>query len=228
MKKSVLFDAGGTLFDPFPSVGAVYARFANKYGMNVTPEEVQQSFALEYKTRVGIKSLISYGDESRERLWWNGYVSSVMKRITELKQFDLFFNELYDFFATADAWELYPEAVPVLQKLVGQKLTLGIISNWDSRLYAICKNLQIDQYFSFILISAVFGYSKPSPEIFLKALELAKVTAEQTLYVGDSLIFDAEGARNSGMDFLIIDRENKDIGEDVRTISSLVQIFDYL
>ena len=49
---------------------------------------------------------------------------------------------------------------------------MGIISNWDSRLFSLCKDLGLDAYMDFILASAVFGASKPSPKIFEEAASL--------------------------------------------------------
>ncbi|MCK5738201.1 HAD family hydrolase [bacterium] len=41
---------------------------------------------------------------------------------------------------------------------------------------------------------------KPTPKIFKKTLELFAVSADQTLFVGDSYRYDVAGSQRVGMD----------------------------
>ena len=50
---------------------------------------------------------------------------------------------------------------------------------------------------------------KPSPSIFLAALELLGVEPEAAVMVGDSPLDDVEGARALGMRAYLIDREGR-------------------
>ena len=56
----------------------------------------------------------------------------------------------------------------------------------------------------FIIDSHRIGAEKPDPAIFRAALEPLCAKAETTLFVGDSLRRDREGARRIGMGFLWI------------------------
>ena len=61
----------------------------------------------------------------------------------------------------------------------------GQISDWGSDLVGILGDLGLTQYFSFVVVSAVVGRAKPSPDIFRYALDRAGVEAEEAAYVGD-------------------------------------------
>lgn len=230
--KGVFFDAAGTLFTAYPSVGAIYSRIARKYGMELPIDLTEQYFAEQYNLRNGIGSLVGRSDERTEFLWWKELVYSVVKKITAPRDFDTYFDELFKYFTYAEAWKLYPDTLGVLTQLREMGLVLGIISNWDSRLLKVCRNLGIDSYFGFILISAIEGFAKPSPKIFLRALEIAKLNPEEALHVGDSVENDYLGATAVGMPALIVDRK-QELREDmncqgVRVVGSLAEINKYL
>ena len=52
-------------------------------------------------------------------------------------------DRLRDFFATPEAWRVYPDAIPVLRALRSDGVRLGIVSNWDSRLPGVLEMLEL-------------------------------------------------------------------------------------
>ncbi len=207
--KVILFDAGGTLFRPFPSVGHYYSNVAGKHGCKVGAEEVEAAFRRVWSEHDGIGDLRSHSDEKIEKEFWRKIVRAVFKDFKGLKAFDPFFDELHDLFAEPGVWKLYPEVEEVLRSLQDQKFMLGMVSNWDSRLLKLCKGLGLDRYFDFKVISAVFGAAKPNPKIFEEALRKANVQASAAVHVGDSLEDDVRGAHLAGIRAIWIDRSNR-------------------
>ena len=205
----ILLDAGGTLFHPFPSVGYYYSTVAARYGCNVSEQEIEKSFRRVWSRHDKIGDLRSHSDEKIEKEFWREIVSAVFKDFQGLKAFDPFFDELHDLFAEPRVWKLYPEVEEVLRALKKQEFTLGMVSNWDSRLLKLCQGLGIDRYFDFKVISAVFGAAKPDPKIFQEALEKANVPASVTIHVGDSLEDDVRGAHLAGIKALWLDRSDR-------------------
>ena len=55
------------------------------------------------------------------------------------------------------------------------------------------------QHFDVIVASAEIGYAKPDKQIFIKAFELAKCTAEESVMIGDRLDNDIIPAKALGM-----------------------------
>lgn len=85
-------------------------------------------------------------------------------------------------------------------------LKLGIISNSDGTVEEQLRRTEICQVGEglgvpvlAIIDSGVVGVSKPAVEIFHHALEPLGVTADQALYVGDTVRYDVRGARAAGL-----------------------------
>jgi putative hydrolase of the HAD superfamily len=113
--------------------------------------------------------------------------------------FETFFEELYSLFAEPAVWRVYPDVLEVLQGLQARGVTLGVLSNWDTRLEPLLEGLGLMSYFKHIVLSAVIGWEKPHPRIFASALELAGVPAAEVLHVGDNYQQDVIGARQAGI-----------------------------
>ena len=205
--KAVFFDAGGTLLHPFPSVGEIYHRVASRYGYKTDADRLQKKFSEVWTKRDGLGHLSSHHNEKIEKEWWRSLVQEVFSE-TEgpFRDFEIFFEELYDAFANPEAWRLYPGVLEVLAELKKRGKRLAIVSNWDSRLFKLCEGLGLEDYFEFVLASAVFGASKPSPKIFMEALRRAKVSAAEAVHVGDSLEDEVKGALAAGICPILIDR----------------------
>ncbi len=227
-KKAVFFDAAGTLFYPFPSVGEIYADFARKYGMTVKALDVGKAFKCEFEHREGLRSLEDSGGEEQEKAWWRELVISVISQISPLRDFEAFFEELYSYFATEKAWRFYPDTLITLHRLKSKNVIMGVISNWDSRLYSVCSSMGLNDFFSFILPSSSVGFAKPSQKIFQMALKCAGVNAFEALHVGDNLENDYAGGLAAGIDALLIDREgNTEHDASVSVIRSLTEIISF-
>ncbi len=139
--KVIFFDAGGTLFRPYPSVGEIYARVALQHGVRVDPAQVEKTFHAQWHKRDGTASLSALTSEKIEREWWYALVRDVFGNLGEFDHFDAFFHELYDLFARAECWRLFEDTLPVLEELKRRRYRLGIISNWDHRLFSIVEQL---------------------------------------------------------------------------------------
>ncbi len=207
--KAVFFDAGGTLLHPYPSVGEVYAEVSSRYGCKAGAAQLEHLFRQHWLKRDGLADMASHNNEKIERTWWKNLVREVFEEAGGVNDFDAFFNELYDLFARPEVWRLYPDVKEILAHLKKQGKKIGIISNWDSRLFKICEGMGIHGNFDFILASAVFGASKPSPKIFEEALRLAGVKPQEAVHIGDSFEDDIHGAKGAGIEAILIDRHPK-------------------
>src|SRR5438270_752711 len=78
----IFFDAGGTLFRPYPSVGEVYARTALRHGVVVSPETVEKEFHLHWHKRSGLSSVTGQSSEKSEREWWYALVRDVFGNLS--------------------------------------------------------------------------------------------------------------------------------------------------
>lgn len=92
---------------------------------------------------------------------------------------------------------------PILEALKA-RYRLGIVSNFYGNLEAVCRSAAIAPLFGVMVDSQCVGAEKPDPAIFRVALETLRATPETTVFVGDSLRRDREGARRMGMRFIWI------------------------
>jgi len=218
--RAVFFDAGGTLFRPYPSVGEVYSEVAGRHGLCTDSAAVEESFHELWVARDGLASLSTRSGEKEEKSWWRELVREVFSKFGRVADFEVFFDELYDRFASPQTWRLFPDSLPALQALRRRGKILGIVSNWDSRLFGICEGLGLRQYLDFVLASAVVGAAKPHPMIFQEALRHARVGPSEAVHVGDSLEDDVLGAQRSGIHAVFIDRKGNRASQ-APTISAL-------
>ena len=204
--KAVFFDAGGTLLYPFPSVGIIYRDVAARYGCQAEAEHLEFLFRQAWLKRDGMTALVSHSSEKKEKDWWHSLVHEVFTQVGEVRDFEAFFNELYEIFGRPEVWRLYPGTLEVLEALNKKGKKVGIVSNWDSRLFQLCKGLKLEDHVDFILASAVFGAAKPNMKIFQAALAKAGVKPHEAVHVGDSVEDDISGARAAGLEALLINR----------------------
>jgi len=96
--------------------------------------------------------------------------------------------------------ELRPCVKKLLNKVsMGYKLGLASNFTYAPVIYAGLRNLGINQFFNTVLVSEDVGWRKPHKKIFEEALRRLGVTAEETVYVGDSPTEDINGAKAVGM-----------------------------
>jgi putative hydrolase of the HAD superfamily len=89
--------------------------------------------------------------------------------------------------------------------------------------------LGIADLVDFTVTSAEVGSEKPQPPIFLKALSRAGVEPGEAIHVGDQYQNDVVGARNVGINPVLLDRENVYSGiKDCPRILKLTEIDVYI
>jgi putative hydrolase of the HAD superfamily len=207
--RAIFFDAAGTLFDAREPIGRTYARLARDFGLDVPEDSVAASFRRAFGAAPGLAfGLGLRPDEVRrlERGWWRQRVSETFAPLGEFSNFDAYFDALFAYFANPDHWIVDLEAAPLLQRLKNDGLKLGVISNFDFRLYRILDGLDLTRFFDSVTISSEAGYAKPRREVYDAALARAGVTADETMHIGDSEHLDFAPAAALGMLAVLIDR----------------------
>ncbi len=102
--------------------------------------------------------------------------------------------------------------------------SLGIVSNFDSRLFNVLRGLGIADHFDTVTISSLAHAAKPSPKIFELALEKHAVDAADAMHVGDSITDDVEGARKAGITAVLLARDGKQPPPGIAAIRALDEL----
>lgn len=204
-KPQVIFlDAVGTIFGVKYSVGEAYAKIASKYGVKKNALEIDSCFYRAFKS----SSPLAFSLEDKEKItslefaWWKKIAIDTFTYadgLTQFTDFDGFFQELYQYFRTAEPWYIYEDVIPCLDTWQKEGIELAIISNFDTRIYDVLENLNLTSYFQTITISSLTGVAKPNPQIFLKALEKHNCHPNNAWYIGDSIKEDYWGSKSVGM-----------------------------
>ena len=204
--QAVTFDVGNTLITTWPSVGHVYADIAARHGcVGVTPEIFEERFRAVWPGRLHL---------AETRAGWEQVVDEVFEGFVDIPPSRTFFSELYDRFAQAEAWRIYDDVLPTLDRLAAQGMRLAVISNWDERLRDLLRRLTLDVRFESIVVSSEIGHAKPRPEIFAEASARLGLPAHRILHIGDNAEADLRGARDAGFQALQILRSAPESGPD--------------
>lgn len=212
-KPQVIFlDAVGTLFGVRDSVGTIYSAIAQEFGVEIEPLVLDQAF---YSSFQAVQTSLAFPDtplieiHELEYQWWQAIAHQTFETAGVLAQFtdfDEFFKRLYAYFALAEAWAIYPDIPPTLEKWRREGIEMGIISNFDTRLHGVLETLGLRKYFKTITLSSITGYAKPNPKIFASALRKHHCAPNKAWYVGDSIEHDYRGAKAAGLQAFLIKR----------------------
>jgi putative hydrolase of the HAD superfamily len=203
----VFFDAVGTLFGVEHSVGRQYAKVAARHGVVAVAADLDLAFYAAFK-QAGSPAFPNAEPHQIPQLeydWWKEITRSSFATIT-FADFDTFFADLFAYFASAEPWFLYPETIETLKFFNQINIPIGIVSNFDSRLYSVLRSLSLDQYFQSVTISTEVGSAKPDGKIFTIALAKQGCEASQAWHVGDSRKEDYEAATAMGLRGILVDR----------------------
>jgi putative hydrolase of the HAD superfamily len=189
--QAITFDVGGTLIEPWPSVGHVYAQVAAEQGINArTPEELNARFLSAWK---------ALGGRAESSADWLAVVSKVFAGVDEVRDMQALFEALYERFTQPEVWHVFADVLPALDQLRSQGVRLAILSNWDDRLRPLLRRLGLAAYFEVMTISCEAGCRKPDTRIFQQAAAALQLSPGDLLHVGDSWELDVQGARCAGL-----------------------------
>ena len=181
MKKLVIFDLDGTLLNTIADLAHSTNHALNKLGYP-THEIEKYNFMVGNGIDKLFERALPEGEKSKEN------VLRVRKE----------FVPYYDVH-NADDSRPYPGIPELLSYLQDAGFQIAVASNK----YQAATQKLIGHYFPEIHFTAVFGQRegikvKPDPTVVFDILEIAKVTKEEVLYVGDSGV-DMQTAANAGV-----------------------------
>jgi putative hydrolase of the HAD superfamily len=199
--KAITFDAGGTLLDPWPSVGEIYANVAAEVGFpGLSADKLNSQFATAWKR----KKNFDYSEAA-----WCHLVNACFSGLLPCPISPKLFEALYEQFAQPHVWRVYDDVRLTLETLRQRGVRLGVISNWDLRLGPLLERLELSRYLDCLVLSVNVGATKPSPRIFQYTSEALNLAPRAILHVGDSVEEDVRGAESAGMRALLLDRKEE-------------------
>jgi HAD superfamily hydrolase (TIGR01549 family) len=231
MIKAVFFDFYNTLASYYPRREDVYIKACHDLGIAVEAKALFNSLSIAdifYRNENARSPLAQKSPEEQVKFYVE-YITRIIGGAGAQINPDQALKILATIREYKWEFKAYDDAVPTLETLHKRGLILGLISNVAQDMESTYEKLGYQPYLSFKVTSAEVGFDKPRPEIFLAALDKAKVKPEESLYVGDQYQIDIVGARGVGIKPLLIDRNDyfPEI-KDCPRIHSLRQITDYI
>jgi putative hydrolase of the HAD superfamily len=201
--RAVLFDVDFTLCRPGPELSAErYARIAARHGVTLDVaryDDAREAAALNLKR---------HPELLHDDTIWHRFTEEIFLGMSGPEEIaSVCATEIEQGWEVSENFELFEDALPVLDELRAARLRIGLVSNGirDLGEFVAHHRLDVDA----IVDSRTHGRVKPHPTIFQAALERLEVEAADTVMVGDSLEEDVEGARALGMRAILIDREER-------------------
>jgi HAD superfamily hydrolase (TIGR01549 family) len=201
--RAVLFDVDFTLCRPGPELSAErYARIASRHGVTLDPALYEQA------REAAVLNLKRHPELLHDDSIWHRFTEDIFTGMGGPDEIAAeCATEIERGWEVSENFELYEDALPVLEELRKAGLSIGLVSNGirDLTEFVAHHRLDVDA----IVDSRSHGRVKPHPTIFEAALELLGAGAADTVMVGDSLEEDIEGARALGMRAILVDREER-------------------
>jgi len=109
-----------------------------------------------------------------------------------------------------ERFQLFPDSLPVLEEMKKSGYPLGVVSD-AQKVFWLNEGeiLGIRQFFKFIILSTHFGFRKPDPRLFRIACAMLNTPPEEAVYIGNDLETDVKGAKQIGMQAILLDRKTE-------------------
>jgi 2-haloacid dehalogenase len=229
-KKFLYTDVGDTLIKLRYSVSEMYAGVLEEHGVikEVKNDEIQKHFKLawrEQSSNLPEDYVDRYSAHPEGHTgWWRNLIDSFLFRLAGTKiNSDSIYEKIFAKFDDPNNWVVDPTFYDLLEFLKENQIGIGIISNWDLRLRALLTNMNLIQYFEHVIVSAEFGYEKPSSKIFEEAMRLTGINPENHFYVGDKLEYDYYPPEKMGWTSFWISKEDREGVKRVECLGDLMK-----
>lgn len=209
--KVVSFDAFNTLFAPRRPVLQLYSEIAQRHGLTVPQEHLEQNFPVVFKQMM-LKHP-NYGKNSLKYInWWATVISNTYHPHETPKEF---VEECIACFSTDEVYGAFEDARGILQKLHSNPEFVTVVaSNGDPRIPQVLKSLDLLKYFQKTYISYEMNVSKPDRAFYDHIIDDLRgpftpkdVMLQNSWHVGDELQKDLNGAVNAGWNGVLVDRD---------------------
>ena len=210
--ETILFDLDGTLRHNIPSMDDTAFRIVFDLGAVDDPEV--QTLGTRWAHYYWAQSDELAQDMARfggpEGEFWTNYSYRYLRSLNVAEELAVelspnIFKQMESEYDSEN--HVYPCVPETLDALREAGFTLGLVSNRSKPCQEECEELGLAGHFDFMYVAGEVDAWKPNPRIFDRALELSGSLPEYTLYVGDNYYADFVGAKNAGLQSILLDED---------------------
>jgi putative hydrolase of the HAD superfamily len=213
---AVVFDVDFTIAKPGPDLGPEgYQRLGERFGLVLDPGRYDEARV------AALAELQRHPELDHDEEIWVLFTERIIVGMGGTGDTYACAAEMTRAWERAEHFELYEDALPVLEHLRARGLLLGLLSNTARDLDAFVAHHGLDV--DAVLTSRAHGKTKPHETIFRAMLDALGVAAEGAVMVGDTVEDDVDGARAIGMRAVLVDRDNRypEAAERIPTLLAL-------
>ena len=202
MLRAVVFDVDFTLARPGPDLGPEgYERLGHRYGLDLDPARYEEARA------AAIGEVKRHPELDHDEEIWVLFTERIIIGMGGTGDTRAAATEMERRWVLSEHFELYDDALPVLDLLRDRGILIGLLSNSARNLdeFVAHHGLLADA----VLTSHAHGKTKPHESIFRALLEQLGVAPGDAVMVGDTVEDDVEGALAVGMRAVLLDREGR-------------------
>jgi len=222
--ETVFLDAGGVLVNP--NWRRVAERLA-AHGVVVSPEALEAADPPARRTLDTPDNLRASSDGRTRWVFMEIVLAHAGVALSDRVHAAL--REVREYHDRQNLWESVPQEVPeALRRLRALGLRLAVVSNANGTVRALFDRLSLRPLVDLVLDSWEEKVEKPDPRFFALALSRMSARATTTVHVGDLYEADVVGARNAGIEPVLLDRAGLYPDADCRRVSSLLELAQWL
>lgn len=207
---SFIFDLDDTLCNYEITVEEALTYAFDEAGFSsaiIDREDLQRGFEEEFEKEMGNQNSPDKG--FRKRVFFNLLRDRDSFSKSDIEKVSDYFRQIRE-----EKLNLVDGAKDLLNRLAENR-RLGLLTNGPSTLQ--CRKIEIldiAPLFETIVVSGDHGISKPDPRIFLRTLEKMNEKPQNSAYIGNSVQYDVNGAKNAGILAIWVDRGEEEVSSE--------------
>jgi len=234
--KAVFFDIYGTIADFYPPKEEIQLRVAKKFNIILDENKILEGYKIANDFLVKQNSIFPIRKMNNEEKlsFFSNYEKIIIDNSGSEIDVDIAKNIWIEITKQKYELKIFPDLIHCVNALRDMDLILGLISNINMSGKKIARKLGVSSYFDYVFTSEDLSCEKPNKKIFEKSLDIAKLSSNEVVFIGDQIESDILGAKNANILPILLDRYNnyenyldvikiKDLFQLEETIKNLIR-----